>query len=110
MSQVVPANSHQLPRELAPGAYLPTLLTPLLGRDQETATLRQLLGRPDAARLITLTGPGGVGKTSLALRVASEARDSFVAYADSKKGVAFTDEELGELCHLMLSTPYYQIC
>jgi uncharacterized protein (DUF1800 family) len=39
-----------------------------------------------------------------------KARASFVSYADSKKGVTFTDEELGELCHLMLSTPYYQIC
>ena len=38
-----------------------------------------------------------------------KARDSFIAYADSKKGVSFTDKELGELCHLMLSTPYYQL-
>lgn len=39
-----------------------------------------------------------------------KARDSFIAYADSKKGVSFSDKELGELCHLMLSTPYYQLC
>ena len=38
------------------------------------------------------------------------ARDSFIAYAETKKGVSFTDKELGELCHLMLSTPYYQLC
>jgi uncharacterized protein (DUF1800 family) len=42
--------------------------------------------------------------------IPNKARDSFVAYADSKKGVSFTDKELGELCHLMLSTPYYQLC
>ena len=42
--------------------------------------------------------------------IPKKARDSFIAYADSKKGISFTDEELGELCHLMLSTPYYQIC
>ncbi|MFM2198387.1 MAG: hypothetical protein RLZZ505_1819 [Verrucomicrobiota bacterium] len=42
--------------------------------------------------------------------VPGKARDSFIAYADSKKGVSFTDKELGELCHLMLSTPYYQLC
>lgn len=42
--------------------------------------------------------------------IPKKARDSFVAYADTKKGVTFTDQELGELCHLMLSTPYYQLC
>ena len=42
--------------------------------------------------------------------IPKKARDSFIAYADSKKGISFTDKELGELCHLMLSTPYYQLC
>ena len=60
----------------APGSAVPVPLMPLLGRDRETATLRRRLRRPDV-RLITLSGPGGVGKTSLALRVAHEAQNSF---------------------------------
>jgi predicted ATPase len=65
-----------LPSQAASGSAVPVPLTPLLGRDQETATLRQLLRRPDV-RVITLSGPGGIDKTSLALRVAHEAQNSF---------------------------------
>ena len=39
-----------------------------------------------------------------------KARGSFVEYAAAKKGVVFTDKETAELCHLILSTPYYQLC
>jgi predicted ATPase/DNA-binding CsgD family transcriptional regulator len=54
---------------------LPASLTSLLGREREEAALRQLLGRE--ARLVTITGPGGVGKSSLALSVAHAVQDSF---------------------------------
>lgn len=36
-------------------------------------------------------------------------RDSFVEYAKAKQGVIFTNTEVAELTHLMLSTPYYQL-
>jgi uncharacterized protein (DUF1800 family) len=39
-----------------------------------------------------------------------KARGSFIEYATAKKGVIFTDKETAELCHLMLSTPCYQLC
>src|SRR5262249_12904187 len=48
---------------------LPAALTPLVGRLRELAELGGLLERPDA-RLVTLIGPGGVGKTRLALAAA----------------------------------------
>src|SRR5436190_8902694 len=51
------------------GASLPLPLTPLVGRETETETLRQWLADP-ALRLITLVGPGGVGKTRLGLELA----------------------------------------
>lgn len=58
-------------------SLLPTPLpTPLPGREVETSQVVDLLlcGRRDAARLVTLTGPGGVGKTRLAQQVSDNLR------------------------------------
>src|SRR5215217_7017343 len=55
---------------------LPAHPTSFLGRERELEEIEMLLLRPDV-RLVTLTGPGGVGKTRLALRVAAESLESF---------------------------------
>jgi predicted ATPase/class 3 adenylate cyclase len=63
---------------------LPAQLTPLIGRLEEITEVCDRL-RGDSVRLLTLTGPGGTGKTRLALQVAAELLDDF---AD---GVFFVD-------------------
>ena len=64
--------------------HLPAQTTTLVGRPREIGLLVQLLREPEV-RLVTLTGPGGVGKTRLALAVAVELSDAF------PDGICFVD-------------------
>jgi predicted ATPase len=70
-------SSPLLPRPNAtPRHNLPAPLTSLVGREADVAEACSLLRQEDM-RLLTMTGPGGVGKTRLALKVARELLDDF---------------------------------
>jgi predicted ATPase/serine/threonine protein kinase len=63
---------HSPPRS----SNLPAQRTALIGRDHEVEAIKELLQR-DYVHVVTLTGPGGIGKTRLGLQVAEEVAQSF---------------------------------
>lgn len=75
--RLMPRAAEAMPLEAPPQP-----LTSLLGRGQATAAVLDLITKPEV-RLVTLTGPGGIGKTRLAIQVANEAHERF------PNGVAF---------------------
>ena len=81
-------------RSLEAPVDLPAELTRFVGRAEEVRAIGDLLAQ---ARLLTLTGAGGTGKTRLAVRVASDARSAF------PDGVFFVD--LGAVSDVTLVAP-----
>jgi predicted ATPase len=71
-----------LTKEASPSS-LPASLTPLVGREREVEEIENMLRQEDTVRLLTLTGPGGIGKTRLGIEVAQKAS------VDFPDGIAF---------------------
>lgn len=63
-------------RPLTVTAHMPVLTTPLLAREKEIAEMTALLHDP-ACRLLAVIGPGGIGKTSLALQLIHQMADQY---------------------------------
>ena len=81
-----PIRLHQLEIDGLPGefpplrslyqTYLPVPATPFVGREEELRDLGAMLAAEDV-RVVTVTGPGGVGKTRLSLQAAAESSEAF---------------------------------
>jgi predicted ATPase/class 3 adenylate cyclase len=72
---------------------LPIQPTPFLGRDEDLSQLVQMLERKDV-RIVTLTGPGGSGKTRLGLQAAAELVDDFPGGVSFVPLASLADSEL----------------
>jgi predicted ATPase/DNA-binding SARP family transcriptional activator len=90
----VPRNSEDLlfpPLSQRPSTNLPHPLTSFIGRSSETAAVMQRLA---VSRLLTLTGPGGCGKTRLALEVAAGMQEHFAHGVWYVEFAALSDQAL----------------
>lgn len=78
LSTLVPGRASPLAAQSGPiTGNLPRALTPFIGREPELSTLGGLLSDPECL-LVTIVGPGGIGKTRLALEAANQHKDRFL--------------------------------
>lgn len=73
--RAMPASTIGVATPEAPFTSLPSPLTPLIGRRNDVAAVRGMLA--GGARLVTITGPGGMGKSRLAIATAADMAETF---------------------------------
>ena len=76
LARSVPMRNRTTGENATHASAVPVPLSPLIGRERELASISDLL-QHEGIRLVTLSGPGGVGKTRLALHVAAGLYDAF---------------------------------
>ncbi len=77
---LTPPDARDEPESAQPYRSLPAVPTSLLGRDEDIDEVAKILASPDI-RLVTLTGPGGIGKTRLAVAVAERVQGEYAQRA-----------------------------
>ncbi len=96
VSEPPPVQSARRPAlESRPAHNLPAALTSFVGREAERAYIRSLLAQPDC-RLLTLSGPGGIGKTRLASEIARGFLGPATPYPDGIYLVSLASLRLSE--------------
>lgn len=99
-SEAVPAGEGYQPPVQSPLRHFPAQLTPLIGRKTELDYLVQTLQNP-SCRLLSLTGPGGIGKTRLCIETARRLAATSNPFAD---GLVFTPLAQVQSSELLVST------
>jgi predicted ATPase/DNA-binding winged helix-turn-helix (wHTH) protein len=91
IDEIAGVELNHVPSAAEPARHLPASLTRVIGRSESVAAISSQLAR---RRFVTITGPGGIGKTTVALAVATHLADTYADKACFVELASLTDERL----------------